>query len=68
MKAGVNKWLDIVVLDMWRAPELQGIPGSDWWAASLCFDEVSADQEEEELQLFQAGQDSARLLRTCVQG
>ena len=40
LKAGVNKWQDILVLDMQQVPELEGLEGSNWWSVDLSFDEV----------------------------
>lgn len=41
LKAGINKWQDIEVLDMRRSDELNGMYGCDWWCIELSFDEVS---------------------------
>ena len=36
----MNKWQDILVLDMQQVPELEGLEGSNWWSVDLSFDEA----------------------------
>lgn len=40
LKLGVNRWSDILLVDMRREPSLSSLEGSDWWSVDLCFDEV----------------------------
>lgn len=41
LKVGINRWMDILLVNMQRDPALHSADGSDWWSVDLCFDEVS---------------------------
>lgn len=40
VKAGFNKWQELVRLPMTKAPELADVAGSDWWSVDITLPEV----------------------------